>query len=148
MKHDRKTNQAPRPTPHSAPGSVLVRWVVPILCLLLAAGGTWGVMEFVVWNKLPGDLVGKWEVQGGDQDGATFDFFRNGTMVARINVRGKLEFVKADVAVEGDGLFVTTRSPIDNREMTKRHTIKVLSANRLVLEDERKNVLTMERLRE
>jgi len=35
------------------------------LILLLVAGGTWAVFEFVVWNKLPGELVGKWVAAPG-----------------------------------------------------------------------------------
>src|SRR5258708_7271342 len=94
MKHAfQATKQPKRPPPIPKAGAVPEgrspwRWAVLGLCLFLTAGGTWAVMELVVWNKLPPQLVGKWAVQGGEQDGATFDFFRNGTMVGRLNMGG------------------------------------------------------------
>jgi uncharacterized protein (TIGR03066 family) len=115
------------------------------LCLLLAAGGTWAIMEYVVWDKLPPELVGKWVVTGGEQEGATFDFYRNGTMVARVNNRGNLDLVNAQVAVEGDTLFITTRHPVNHSEMTKKQTIKTLTGQQLVLQDEQSHVFRMER---
>ena len=119
-----------------------------LLLVLLAAGiaaGTWAFFEFVVWNKLPAELVGKWVVQGGEQDGATFDFYRNGSMVGRINNRGKMDIVEADVAVEGNTLFITTQHPLTKAELTKKQTIKTLDATRLVLQDEQNHVFRMER---
>ena len=105
-------------------------------------------MEFVVWNKLPGNLVGKWVVQGGDQDGATFDFFRNGTMVGRINMGGNLHIIDAQVACEGDTLFITTQNPMTKRAETKQQTIKILNAKELVLQDEQRKLFRMERASE
>jgi uncharacterized protein (TIGR03066 family) len=116
-----------------------------VICLLVAAGGTWAFLEFVVWNKLPAELVGKWVVQGGEQDGATFDFYRSGAMVGRINVRGKEGIINAHVAVDGDVLLITTQNPSTRRDETKKQTIKTLSATELVLQDEQGNRFRMER---
>ena len=102
-------------------------------------------LEFVVWNKLPPELVGKWVVQGGEQDGATFDFYRSGAMVGRINLRGKEGIINAQAAVDGDVLLITTQNPQTRRDETKKQTIKTLSATQLVLQDDQGNRFRMER---
>jgi hypothetical protein len=119
------------------------RIVVLALCLLLAAAGTWAVMEFVVWNKLPSDLVGKWIATG--KQVATLEFSRNGTMVGRFNVEGKLHVVEARVAVENQTLFITTRDTQGKNELTTKQTIKSLNSNELVLQDELKIITRFQR---
>ncbi len=136
----------PRPAPEpAAASSSFVPLVLLGVCLLGAAGGTWAFFEFFVFSKVPSELVGKWVVQGGEQDGATFDFYRNGGMVGRINMAGKEGIVNARVAVEGDNLLITTQNPRTGREETKTQRIKTLTANELVLEDERRQVFRMTR---
>ena len=123
----------------------LQRWAVLGLCLVLTAGVTWAVLEFVIWNKLPAELVGKWVVQDGEQDGATFDFFRGGAMVGRINLRGKEGIVNASVRVEAKTLYSTTMNPNTKKEETRQQTIVKLDERSLVLQDERGQLLKMER---
>jgi uncharacterized protein (TIGR03066 family) len=113
-------------------------WVVVGSCLLLmgtAAAASWAIAEFVVFNRLPSNLVGKWVVDGGEQDGATFDFFRNGTMEGRINVNGNEHRIDAWVRVEGDKLLSTTRNPNTGQDETRPQEIKVLTQTHLVLQD-------------
>ena len=110
-----------------------------------AAAATWAVAEFVVFNRLPTNLVGKWVVDGGEQEGATFDFFRNGTMEGRINVRGVEHRIDARVRVEGDKLLSTTRNPNTGRDEVRVQEIKVLTNTRLVLQDSRGQTLHMTR---
>jgi uncharacterized protein (TIGR03066 family) len=98
-------------------------------------------------NKLPDKLVGKWVVKGGKMDGATFDFHSNGTMVGRVNVDGKEGMIKARVRVEGNKLFSVTRNPNTGKDETSTLTIKTLSARELILEDERGQVMTLNRAR-
>jgi hypothetical protein len=100
-------------------------------------------MEFVVWNKLPSDLVGKWIATG--KQVATLEFSRNGTMVGRFNVEGKLHVVEARVAVENQTLFITTRDTQGKNELTKKQTIKSLNSNELVLQDELKIITRFQR---
>lgn len=145
FKHSKHATPSSRPTPIPPAGTGKTRWIILGLCLFATAGATWAVMEFVVWNKLPSELLGKWVVQNGEQEGATFDFFRNGTMIAQINNRGNMEIVKAEIMVEGDTLFMTTFHPMTKEPMTKKHTITTITANRLVLRDEQQNVYRMER---
>jgi uncharacterized protein (TIGR03066 family) len=144
-KHKKPNPPSSKPAPLPRTGESKKHWVVLGLSLLLAAGSTWVIMEFVVWNRLPSELVGKWVVQDGEQEGATFDFYRNGTMIGVVNNRGQAEIINADVTIEGDTLFMTTYHPSTKEAMTTKHTIKTLTASRLVLQDERRNVYRMER---
>ncbi len=119
-------------------------WVFPAL-VLLVAGGTWAFFEFVVWNRIPSELVGKWVVTGGPQDGATFDFYRSGTMVGHLDHGGRLAIVNSAIRLEGDKLYSTTRHPQTGAEMTVVQTIRTLTPRSLVVADEKGNLLTMER---
>jgi hypothetical protein len=143
MKKHRPT--PPQPTTVNRAWSPLAHWSLLGFCLLFATGSTWGVMEFVVGNKLPGELVGKWVVQEGDQEGATFDFFRNGTMVGRVNVQGKLAYVNAAIRVEEKKMYSTTQNPNTGKQDTRVQSIRTLSATQMVLEDEQGRLLKLER---
>jgi uncharacterized protein (TIGR03066 family) len=121
------------------------RWAMLALCLLLTAGGTWAVFEFSIWSRIPHVLVGKWVVQGGEQDGATFDFYRNGTMRGRINVRGKEGIIDGRVRVEGDSFLVTTRNPRTRRDEVQVLKIEQLTRTRLDVKDPRGVVMRMEK---
>ena len=139
-----------RPQMRTPPPAVAGRSVVGhrLLLVLLAAGmaaGTWAFLEYVVWNKLPAELVGKWVVVGGEQDGATFDFHRNGTLVGRINVHGKEGIINAGVRVEGKSLHATTTNPNTKMAETRTQTIVTLTDAALVLQDDRGQLLKMER---
>ncbi len=115
------------------------------ICLLLSGGGTWAVMEFVVWNTTPPELVGKWVVTHGPQEGATFDFHRNSTMIGRVNQDGKLGIVNARIHVEDDKIYATTKNPRTGQDTTLVQTIRTLTARNLVIEDEQGNRTFMER---
>jgi len=140
-----KRHQTQAPHPLVAGRSAARRRLLLVLLTFGMAAGTWASFEFVVWNRLPAELVGKWVVQGGAQHGATFDFYRNGAMIGRINNREKLDLVHAQVAVEEDTLFITTQHPLTKKELTKKQTIKTLDAAHLVLQDEHGNVFRIER---
>jgi uncharacterized protein (TIGR03066 family) len=90
-------------------------------------------------------LVGKWVVKGGPQDGATFDFSRGGSMVARLNNNGTEMLLKARAAVEGKTLLTTTQNPQTRQEETNTSTIRELTRDSLVLETARGEVFRMAR---
>ncbi len=136
--------QGAQPRPQPTPSSPW-RWPTLVLCLVLTAGATWAVVEFVGWSRIPHALAGKWVVQGGEQDGATFDFHRNGTMIGRINVRGKEAIIDARVRVEGDSLLITTRNPTTQRDEVRSLKIEKLTPTQLILEDPRGVVMRMEK---
>jgi uncharacterized protein (TIGR03066 family) len=124
------------------------RWLLILLAFGVCAA-TWGFCEFIVWNRLPSELVGKWVVVKGppEYEDAIFDFYRNGTMEARINVKGNVGIIKASVHVEGDKIYATTRQPETGQEKTQVQVIHSLTAAELVVEDEFGKVTYMERVK-
>jgi uncharacterized protein (TIGR03066 family) len=124
-----------KPTSATARPFPLFHWVLVAVALFLVAGATWAAFEFVVYSKIPNRLVGRWVIEGGEQDGATLDFFRNGTMIGNMNVQGSLAIVNARVRVEGDKLFITTQNPMTKQDETRAQLIKRLTDEELVLED-------------
>src|SRR5262249_46711712 len=95
--------------------------------------------------RVPNHLIGKWVIEGGEQDGATLDFFRDGTMLGRLNVQGREALVKARVLVEGNKLFITTQNPNTRADETRVQIIRTLTREALVLEDERGKSFTLKR---
>jgi hypothetical protein len=118
-----------------------------VLCALLVGAGTWVLFEFVIWNTTPPALVGKWVVTEGPQEGATFDFYRGGTMRGVMNVGGKEGIINARVRVEDKKIFSTTQNPHTRRDDTHALIIRTLTEMNLVVEDEQGNLLKMERAR-
>ena len=119
--------------------------MIGVLCALVAFGGTWAFFEYVVWNTVPPELVGKWVVTEGKQEGATFDFFRGGTMVGTVNVKGNEAIVNARIRVEDKQIFSTTVNPNTGRNDTRVLAIRRLSPTELVIEDAESGVLKMAR---
>jgi hypothetical protein len=140
-----QTQGASRPAATPDQRSSLKRWAVLALCILIAAGGTWALFEYVVWNTVPRELVGKWVVTEGPDEGGTIDFFRGGTMVARVNLQGKLGIIEAKIRVEDGKIIATLKNQLTGELGTRVQTIKVLDAKRLVLQDERGNLIKLER---
>jgi uncharacterized protein (TIGR03066 family) len=135
----------PRSGHHKNGKSGLPRWAWVGLFLLLAGGGTLAVSYFLIWNKLPPELVGKWEVQGGPLSGGTFEFSRDGTLKMRHLSQGKDVALDGRVTVEGKALLLTTQNPQTRVEKTHRSMIQELTATTLILELEKGDVLKMVR---
>src|SRR5262245_4687240 len=101
------------------PGRWLPRWAVVLLVIALAAGATFALFEFVLFalfefallSKVPPELVGKWRVVGGQMDGVTFEFQRNGTMTGKHTVDGKEGLIEGKAEVTGTTLRTTTVNP-------------------------------------
>jgi uncharacterized protein (TIGR03066 family) len=144
-KHHGQTQGAQRPAATPERRSSLKRWAVLAICILIAASGTWAFFEYVVWNTVPRELVGKWVVTEGPDEGGTIDFFRGGTMVARVNLQGKLGIIEAKIRVEDRKIIATLKNQLTGELGTRVQTIKVLDAKRLVLQDERGNLIKLER---
>jgi hypothetical protein len=128
-----------------APATTWKRRLVLGLMLILVAAGVWSLFEFVIWNKIPAELVGKWEIMEGPDEGGTVDFFRNGNMVAHVNSAGKLGIIEAKIRVEERKIHVTTRHRQTGEEGTRVQSIKSLEGDRLVLQDERGILLKLRR---
>ncbi len=142
-KQMRRAAQTPQPA--KTAGGNARGWIFLGLGLVLAAGGTWAFFEYVVWNTVPRELVGKWVVTEGPDEGGTIDFFRGGTMVARVNLQGKLGIIEAKIRVEDGKIIATLKNQLTGELGTRVQTIKVLDAKRLVLQDERGNLIKLER---
>jgi len=143
---NRAKNQVKASPQHPVPaGASSKRPLLLALALVLAAGGTWAVLEFIVWNKVPAELVGKWVITEGPDEGGTIDFHRNGTMVGKVNLGGKEGIIKATIRVEERTIHVTTRHQQTGEEGTKVQLIKLLDEKHLVLQDEHGTLLRLER---
>jgi len=123
------------------------RWAFLGLLLLLAGAGTWAVFEFVIWNKVPAELVGKWEITEGPKEyaEASFRFFRNGYMEGRVNVGEHLNIIKSTIRVRGKNIIVTSKHPKTGEETVQVQKIRILTESDLVVEDGNGNLLKMKR---
>jgi hypothetical protein len=121
-------------------------WVLISLSLALAGLGTWAVFEFFVWTRVPPALVGLWDFDEGPEKRATFEFFRDGTL--EIQARGPKKALnhKAQVTVRGKTLFMDARNPLAAGNSTNEAVIRELTADTLILELERGDVLKMVRI--
>jgi len=153
MKHKAKSKSRPGPRPNPVPlartGAPKKRWALLGLCLLLAGGVTWAVMEFVVWNRLPSELVGVWEVVQGPPEfkEAEFQFYRSGKMVGHFNDNGMDRPIHADVRIEGDKLYFTSRHPRTGEEDVRVQTIRKLTDVEFVVADESGAIMKLARSR-
>jgi hypothetical protein len=123
------------------------KWLIVVSALVgvVAFVGTWAFFELVVWARVPPELVGKWVVREGPQEGATFDFYRGGTMVGRVNAGGNEAIVNARIRVEDKTIYSTTTNPHTGRDDTMALKIRALTARELVVEDQQRQLLKMER---
>jgi uncharacterized protein (TIGR03066 family) len=117
-----------------------------VLVFFVAAIGSWAVFEFVVWNHVPAELVGKWVVTSGPQEGATFEFTRGGRLIAHVNQAGNLAVVDARIRVEGETILSTTKHPATGESTTMVQTIRTLTGTDLTVEDSQGKKLFMRRV--
>jgi hypothetical protein len=116
----------------------------------LCVGGTWAFAEFVLWNKLPPELVGKWEVYDGkDMQGAIFDFSRFGSLEARLPSPdpNKTNVLQGSVTVEDKKLLITTRNPNTKLDETRTCVIRELTVTTLIVEFDKGEVFKMHRVK-
>jgi hypothetical protein len=132
----------PGTPPAQAPRRWLPGWAVPVLCVAVGAAVTIAVFEFWILSRLPTALLGKWVVVEGEMEGATLEFFRDGT--GKLTNRGNVGTVKAKVSEDGKTLWTTVADPVTGKEVTHTQTIVSLTETELELED-RGTVLKLER---
>jgi hypothetical protein len=119
-------------------------WVLLGLGLALGGVGDLAVRDFLI--KIPPELVGFWEIQEGPQKDGTFEFFRNGTLEVRLPAKKKDILHKTQVSVHDKTLVMTTKDPISREETKNEGVIRELTANTLILELEKGDVLKMVRI--
>jgi uncharacterized protein (TIGR03066 family) len=142
-----KTAKPPSSQPNtgSADKWSFKRMVLFSLCVVLAGGVTWAAFEFVIWRKVPTELVGKWVVEGGSQDGATFDFSRRGGLESHLNKGGNDQILEGRVTVVDKTMSITTRNPYTGQNDTKTCQIRELTEKTLVVEFPNGEVFRMAR---
>jgi uncharacterized protein (TIGR03066 family) len=128
-------------------GRWLSKAAVILLAIAVTAAAAFAVFEFVLPGRIPPELVGQWRVVGGDMDGTTFEFQRNGTMIARGTVSGKEGRLEGKAEVTGKLLRTTTVNPLTGREETGTQTIITLTETEFVTDDTRGKRTTMKRVR-
>jgi len=143
-KQQRKSQHEKR-TPPPQPGIFRRSYLIMAVGMLAAGVGTWALFEYVIWNPVPSELLGKWIVTEGPNEGGTIDFYRGGTMVAQVNHNEMLEIIEAKVRVEDGKIIATLRNKFTGEIGTRVQTIKQLDRWRLVLEDERGNRIHLKR---
>lgn len=124
----------------------MLRHTLIVLATMLLASFTLGSWAVSGSGALPPALVGKWIATGGELDGATFDFFPDGRMVAHIKLEGRVGIINARVMVKDKVLSITTRSPITKQDVTKEQIIRSLTDRLLITEDEKGQQFKFERI--
>jgi len=144
----KKPKHSPHPPQRAAakatPGAAAKRWLILATVGLMTGGVVWAIFEFVVWNTIPSDMVGKWVLFDGTHE-ANIQFYRGGTMVGTFNQGGNPFVVESRVVVEGKKIFSTTLNKQTQQYETKVLTIRSLEPHRLVIEDFQGKVMELER---
>lgn len=110
-------------------------WFFAVVLGVLSAYGTYYLIEFVFWPRVPAELVGAWRVKGGPQDGVILEFLPNGLFQATIRRGDEGATVRARVQVEDKLLHVTSTNPRTGAAEIKTHIIHRLTETELDLED-------------
>jgi uncharacterized protein (TIGR03066 family) len=114
--------------------------------LPLCAGTGLGQQQEKAGEKgLPKELIGKWVVVEGPQEGALFEFLPEGKMIAKVNVNGNEGIINATVRVEDKKLLSTTKDPQKGTDLTRVLLIRVLTAEVFVVEDDQGDLWKMRR---
>ncbi|MBI3407237.1 MAG: hypothetical protein HY040_02635 [Planctomycetes bacterium] len=147
LKQDKQSKQAGHKSGLHERGMLSpATWLLLTLCLVLAGVGTLAVYEFFIWNKVPPELVGFWEVEEGPQKGASFEFFRKGEMEIHMKNKKKDISHKTRVVVKDKTILSTSKNPQTRVEKTSPIMIRELTADSLILEFEGGEVLNLVRL--
>jgi len=120
-------------------------WATALLCMAVATTATFVLFDHFILSKVPRVMLGKWVVTEGEMEGATIEFFRNGTMLAKMDVNGKEGIINAKVRADENTVWSTTTNPMSGREQTDAQTIISLTDTQFVLEDKKGTVMKMER---
>src|SRR5262245_38096387 len=89
LKQQKLSKQADANAEPRGNGLSLSTWILVFLFLTLIGVGTLAGFEFLVWNKIPPELAGLWEVEDGPLKRSTFEFFRDGSMEQTLKVNAK-----------------------------------------------------------
>jgi hypothetical protein len=124
----------------------LLQWGIALLVVLLAAGGTFALFEYVIVSKVPRELVGRWRVVGGEMDGFVMEFSRTGAMTGRKTPADEEPVLEGRAVVDGAILRTTTLNPFTRKEDTGTQKIVTLTATEFITEDAKGTQVRMQRL--
>jgi uncharacterized protein (TIGR03066 family) len=153
MKRDRRAQHHGGATAMNSGGPAsrrrfrLPRWAVILLTVAAVAGVSFAAFELLLPGRIPLELVGQWRVVGGDMDGMTLEFQRDGTMIGRVTVNGNDNLMKGMAEVDGNILRTTTTNPFTRKAETGMQTIVTLTETQFVTEDKKGTRITMARVR-
>jgi uncharacterized protein (TIGR03066 family) len=135
----------------STPGSLSMplapsTMILVALALVLAGLSALAVYESFVWTKVPPELVGLWEIDEGPRKRGTFEFAREGTMEVHLTSNKKHVSHKTRVAVKDRTMTFAAQGFLAPENSPSECTIRELTADTLVLELERGDVLELVRV--
>jgi uncharacterized protein (TIGR03066 family) len=123
---------APAPPPRRR-----LRWLGVACCFVLACGTAYVLAENFLVTRIPEALVGTWKVVGGEQDGVTLRFHRNGAFEAHVRRGDQEPVVRGHVEVEDKQVHIISQDSATGAKDKKTHIIRSISENEMVLEDPR-----------
>jgi uncharacterized protein (TIGR03066 family) len=137
--------QAKPPKPSDGNAGTRRKWIIMVAAAVVVAAALFAVFEFLLPDRIPPELVGRWQVVEGDWAGMTLEFKRNGAMTGRpLGAQDRL--VEGHASVEGKLLWTTTTNPFTGREETGTQKILTLTGTELVTEDSKGTRITMKRI--
>ena len=120
---EKQRSAAPAPTKAAAPSSKF-RWLVLLGCLAVAGTGTYFVLTTYVLPQLPDEIVGTWQVKGGEMNGTKMTFHRDGTFTSMVTIEGRDIPIEARVALYDKTLQFTIVNGLTGKRETKTQTIR------------------------
>jgi uncharacterized protein (TIGR03066 family) len=120
-------------------------WLLAIVLVGVVAAASCAVFAFVLPDSIPPEVVGKWRVTGGDWQGMTLEFTRNGTMIGKATINGSDRELEGQATVSGNTLRTTTTNPFTGKAETGTQAIITLTETEFVVEDQQGRRTTMTR---
>jgi hypothetical protein len=131
---EKQGSTAPVPT-RTVPQSSVRRWLILFGCLALAGGGTYFVLTTYVIAKIPDEIVGTWQVKGGEMNGTKMTFHRDGTFTSMVTIEGRDIPIEARVALYDKTLQFTIVNGLTGKQETKTQTIRGLTETEMIVEE-------------
>jgi uncharacterized protein (TIGR03066 family) len=113
-----------------------LKWLITLLVLLTLTGGGIALYQYLTPARIPPEMVGTWQVSGGDFNNAKIEFYRNGKMTAIVPQEDGYErMIEAWVEVEGNLLKNRVTDPRTNKTVTGAQTILTMTEAEIVTVD-------------
>ena len=123
------------------------RWLIVLLVLVVVAGSTFALFEFVLIARVPSELVGRWQVIDGPFRSMTMEFQRDGTMTGRAAINGEERELEGSASLRGNKLTTTTTNPFTGKRDSATQTVLSLTDTEFVTVDENGTRIVMRRVK-